>query len=49
MKQLFEMLYWHFTRLALSAALANGVINDPKVNMQSQLIKFVGVKMMKHL
>lgn len=27
----------------------NRVINDPKVNMQSQPIKFVGVKMMKHL
>jgi len=41
------MLYWHFTRLALSPALVNSVINDPKVNMQSQLIKFAGVKMMK--
>lgn len=48
-----EMTSWDallaFYKIGSEPSTINSVINDPKVNMQSQPIKFVGVKMMEHL
>lgn len=48
-----EMTFWDallaLYRIGSEPSTINSVINDPKVNMQSLSIKFVGVKMMEHL